>query len=203
MQAGRLGTNGFWPELRLSKDEGGIENKMAGYISNLSLYGICRNSSAMRSICLCSAVLLSMLAGCALRETGAEAELRVVVAKYNNALIEAYKNQLFKPLKEVADEEEVQMVNIFISSYLQGNQVMDAELLKMDFKEIKIEGEKATVRTSEEWSYRWIHYKTMREIEPRKNIRYEILYYIVKKDGRWLVKKVEETGSGVTGQGAH
>lgn len=134
---------------------------------------------------------ISILAGCASKGNNEDARLKVIIVKYNNALIEAYSNQFFAPLKEVADKDQVRRVDIFIDSYLTAKQIMDAELLKIDFREIKIEGETALVRTSEDWSYRWINYRTKREVAPRKNIRQEIMYHIVKKDNRWLVKKVE------------
>ena len=118
-------------------------------------------------------------------------ELKTVIAKYNNAIIEAYKNQNFEHFMQVATDTEINKIGIIINSFRQADQIMEAELRKIDFQEIKTQGDKADVKTSEDWSYRWIDYKTAQEVEPLKNIHYEMLYHLIKKDGKWLVEKVE------------
>jgi len=118
-------------------------------------------------------------------------ELKTVIAKYNNAIIEAYKNQNFEHFMQVATDAEINKIGVIINSFRQADQIMEAELRKIDFQEIKTQGDKADVKTSEDWSYRWIDYKTGQEVEPLKNIHYEMLYHLIKKDGKWLVEKVE------------
>ena len=118
-------------------------------------------------------------------------ELKTVIAKYNNAIIEAYKNQNFEHFMQVATDTEINKIGIIINSFRQADQIMEAKLHKIDFQEIKTQGNKADVNTSEDWSYRWIDYKTGQEVEPLKNIHYEMLYHLIKKDGKWLVEKVE------------
>lgn len=145
---------------------------------------------------VCAIVFGVVLYGCVSNRPDEKAALKIVIAKYNNALVEAYKDQSFEPLKAVAAADEVNKVDTIVSSYLQANQIMEADLRKVDFKDIKIEGDKATVKTSEDWSYRWVNYKTRQEIEPLRNVHYEMLYHMTKKDGKWLVEKVEETGEG-------
>ena len=123
----------------------------------------------------------------------------MLVAKYNNAIIEAYKNQFFAPLTEVAGEKQVNKARVVINSFRRGNQVMEADVRKIDFKEIKRQGDKASVRTSEDWVYRWVDIKTGKEVEPLKDIHYEIVYHLVKKDGKWLVEKAEDETSKAAG----
>ena len=131
-------------------------------------------------------------AGCNSGEISQEAELKTIIAKYNIALVEAYGYQFFEPLKEVAGEDEVGKVEIIIDSYMLGNQIMEAQLNRMDFNEINIEEDRATVRTSEDWSYRWVDLRTGEEVEPLRDIHYELLYHLIKNDDKWLVEKVGE-----------
>lgn len=132
------------------------------------------------------------LLGCATKTVGEEEQLKIVIAKYNNALVEAYKNQFFEPLKEVADDAELTKVNTIIRAYLQNEQIMDSEILAVVFKGIKKKADSAVVKTSEDWKYRWVDYRTNKEVEPFKKVHYEMIYYLFKKDGKWLVTKVEE-----------
>lgn len=136
-------------------------------------------------------VLLAVVSGCSSKGMNEKTELKTVIAKYNNAIIEAYKNQNFEHFMQVATDKEINKIGIIINSFRQADQIMEAELQKIDFQEIKTQGDKADVNTSEDWSYRWINYKTGQEVEPLKNIHYEMLYHLIKKDGRWLVEKVD------------
>ena len=140
--------------------------------------------------------VLTALFGCTPEVTDDEAHLKTVVARYNDALVSAYKNQFFDSLSEVSVEAEAGKVHALVNSYLQGNQVMDSELHSMDFKEMKVADNKATVRTSEKWSYRWINFRTGEEVEPMRDIHYEMLYHFVKEEGKWLVEMVEDLGEG-------
>lgn len=136
-------------------------------------------------------VLLVVVSGCSSKGMNEKTELKTVIAKYNNAIIEAYKNQNFEHFMQVATDKEINKIGIIINSFRQADQIMEAELRKIDFQEIKTQGDKADVNTSEDWSYRWIDYKTGQEVEPLKNIHYDMLYHLIKKDGKWLVEKVD------------
>jgi len=124
------------------------------------------------------------------------------VAKYNTAIIIAYKELNMSPLQEIASEGHVSKVKIIINSYLEANQIMIADILKVNIKEIKIEGEKATAKTSEDWKYKWIDNKTGKDVEPLKDIHYEMFYKMIKKDGKWIVEAVEEVTEGSAAKGS-
>ena len=48
------------------------------------------------------------------------------------------------------------------------------------------------MKTSEDWSYQWIDYKTRQEVEPLKDIHYELLYHLIKKDGKDPIQTLNE-----------
>lgn len=146
----------------------------------------------MRCLLIYSIVLWVGLLSCTSRGINKTDELKIVIVKYNNALIEAYKNQFFEPLTQVASEEVVRKIGVIVNSYRESDQIMEAELNKIEFREMVVEEDKATVRTSEDWSYRWINYRTVQEVEPHQDIHYEMFYHLLKKNGRWRVEKVEE-----------
>src|SRR3990172_8987010 len=70
-------------------------------------------------------------------------------------------------------------------------EIVESEIHKIDFRDIKAEGDKAAVNTDEDWSFRWLDYKTRQEVEPLKDEHYEMIYHLSKKDGKWLVEEVE------------
>lgn len=123
------------------------------------------------------------------------------VAMYNNALIEAYRSQSFEGLRRVSVGREVDRVSAWVGAYLQSGMVMEARLLSLRFDGVEVKGERATVRTSEEWSYRWLDYRTGRVVEPLKRIDYRMRYRLVRRDGRWLVERVKIVSEGSEGSG--
>lgn len=125
-------------------------------------------------------------------------EIKTAIARYNNAITEVYKNQNFELLKKTATENEVEKISAIINAYLQANEIMESEIIGINYIEIKEGGEKAAVRTSEEWKYRWVNYKTGKEVETWKHARYDMLYHIIKKDGGWLVDRVESLAAKIS-----
>ncbi|MFZ3072775.1 MAG: hypothetical protein WA162_06005 [Thermodesulfobacteriota bacterium] len=121
-----------------------------------------------------------------------EDAVRKSIGRYNLAIVIAYRDLNMEPLKAVTIEAHSNKVNSIIEAYLSGDEIMDSELLKLTFNDIKIEENKAEAVTSEDWKFRWVNIKTREEVEPLKDIHYEMLYHLVKKDGKWLVEKVEE-----------
>lgn len=145
----------------------------------------------MKGLFIYCVTLLLILYSCASKDIDENREIKTIIAKYNNALIEAYKNQFFEPLKDVAAEDEVRKIEVIINSYLHGKQIMESEIHKIDFRDIKAEGDKAIVKTAEDWSFRWLDYKTRQEVEPLKDEHCEMIYHLSKKDGKWLEEKME------------
>lgn len=144
--------------------------------------------------------LLVICLGCTSGEVAQKEYLKRLIAQYNNAVVVAYSDQDFELLKGVASDEEFRKIYVIVAGFLQGNRIMEADIKRIDYKEIKIEGDKATVKTSEDWSYRWVNYRARQEVEPLKEIHYEMLYYLIKKDGKWLVDEVNGDNRSVKGQ---
>lgn len=145
----------------------------------------------IKKIFLCLAVF-AFLAGCATKANEEDLQIKKAVARYNDAVTIGYKELNIEPLKDIAGKERVGKVEAFISAYLGSGLVMEAELHGIDFKEIKIEGDKAGVKTVEDWSYSWIDYKTRKTAVPRKDVRYTIFYALSKKDGRWIIEDAKD-----------
>lgn len=139
-------------------------------------------------------VVLSSLVffGCERKAIDEKQSLKVLVAKYNRAVIVAYERQYYEPLLETAGEDEIGRVVNIIGAYIAAKQIMEVELHRVEFGEIEVGDATATVRTSEEWSYRWVDIETDEEVEPLTDRRYEMRYHIVKEDGRWVVERVED-----------
>ncbi len=145
-------------------------------------------------VCIVLVVLLA-LTSCFKEERTPPVEdtLKKVVTRYNYALIDAYGRQIYDTLREVTSPDELRRVGIIVSSYYQADQIMESRLHKLLFKKVDVNGNRATVDTVEDWSYRWINYKNGEVVEPLKQIHYRMRYHLIKdREKGWVVDRVEE-----------
>lgn len=136
-------------------------------------------------------IFFLLLISCA-KANPEQESVKKLIAIYNHALVLAYGELKFEELKSIASEGQFGKVSAIVNSFRDADEMMEAELLRLDFKEIKIEGNSSTVKTSEDWKYRWVNNKTGEEVEPLKDIHYDIIYHLTKKDGKWIVDRVED-----------
>ncbi len=141
-------------------------------------------------ICVLLLMFVLVFMSCT-RASDNRAAVRLAVSKYSVAIISAYKDIDLGLLNEVATKEHKDKVSAVINAYMQANEVMEAELLHLDFVGVEIKGEEAEVRTTEDWSYRWVDYDTREIREPEKKLHYEMSYELLYSDGRWLVDEVK------------
>lgn len=62
---------------------------------------------------------------------------------------------------------------------------------QLDILDVKIEGDKATVKTLEVWSVTFHHQSDNTVMETRGPDKYNETYHMVKKEGKWLIEQVD------------
>lgn len=144
------------------------------------------------TVYIVAVMALLLFAGCAKKESPEEYAVKVAVTKYNNAIIELYRTVSPERLDEIALEEESKKVQTYMSVFLLGDKLMDAEYKKIEFSDVTIDGESAVANTSEEWRFRWVHFKTGEEIEPWTDIKYKMRYDLTLTDGKWMIAKATD-----------
>ncbi len=151
---------------------------------------------------LASLLLLSiLLSSCGANDKKREEqELKRTVARYNNSVVEAYKNKFFKPLQGVASTKEVERVDLVVNYKFAKNQIMESEPYMMAFTSIEVTFDEefdettAIVKTTEDWTYRWVDRETGVVIEPMREFHYEVIYDLLLTDEGWLVQMVDTLG---------
>ena len=145
-----------------------------------------------KTILYITIVMTLLFSGCAKEESPEEYAIKVAVTKYNNAIIDLYRTVSPEKLDEIALEEESFRVQNYMSIFLPGKRLMDAEYQRIEFREVIVEGDSATVKTSEDWTFRWIHFKTGEEIEPWTDVHYKMRYDLTLIDGKWMIAKATD-----------
>lgn len=135
------------------------------------------------------ALLHLTLPGC----SRGEVELKNTVTAYNKML----SNALAKPdaslMEYFTTQAEKQRIDAYITFLLKDRKIAICTLKKIDFNHILHDREKnrATVSTSEEWSYHYVDERSRQPVTEEETIRYNNVYNLVEKEGRWLIEKID------------
>lgn len=134
---------------------------------------------------------LILFSSCAGKEKEVE-EVKKTVGRYNILLTEAQKTGDLSGIALVVSKYELKKLDHFITGYIKQNKIMEAEIKATVFNEVKVKNKTAIVRTSEDWAFRWVDYKTRQEVMPLQDVHYEMIYYLFNENGKWMIDKTEE-----------
>lgn len=117
---------------------------------------------------------------------------RAAVARYNQALVEAFRTMEQDRLVHVATEAEVSRVGAVIAGLMAQGKVMQARQVDSRVEEVKVLApDLAEVLTRESWSY---EHRTLADRDrpaELKRVTYRMSYQVKKKDAAWLVQHAQ------------
>jgi hypothetical protein len=116
--------------------------------------------------------------------------VKKIVSEYNRLLIEVNKTRNLEPMQKIADKPVVRKLYLWMAAWEDGNAFMDAELKSLDFQNIKITGNNASVKTIEKWDYEYRDLDTKEVLSPKESVRYEMEYILEKREGKWLITRI-------------
>lgn len=133
---------------------------------------------------------LSFLMGCGRFSNKDVLEIKKVIRWYDEALTRVYSESSIKPLLGLASENEIGRINMILLKLNRERKVMESKLKRLDFTYVEVTAtDIAVAETLEKWRFRYINKQTGLIVHPWQDKEYRMRYYIVKKDGRWIVSK--------------
>lgn len=121
-----------------------------------------------------------------------EETVKETVKNYNEILMTVYQRQKADLLREVTTEDELERVRLYLTyNYYEKKQALRSHLNNLEVTTVKLKGRRATVRTKEDWTYRYLDINTQKPTTAEKRARYEVTYSLEKRGKRWLVAKLE------------
>ncbi len=149
--------------------------------------------------------LMTAISNCTqLEKTKETAIIKDTVMNYNRGIIEAAKTGDVKPLKDIASEDVVKRLYLWLAAWRDSDAYMDAELKDIKYKSLNISGQTAKVLTLEEWLYEYKNTKNEQIALPQTLVFYEMEYVLQKeennKNNNWIITEVnirsEKRGKG-------
>lgn len=130
------------------------------------------------------------------RETeigGDEGSIKDAIARYDKALIVAYRKLNDEPLAGVASEIERVKNRSLLLNFKKNKIYMESEVLEMRYEGFKRKSSKevdAAVR--EKWRWRHVNFQTGQEAKPWREEEMRLNYHMIKETKRgWIVDSLE------------
>lgn len=130
-----------------------------------------------------------------------EEGMKNAIRGYNQAIIDAHLSDLHvKFMAKYATDKEAQRVFVFINTDREKGWAMGMKLNKLTFDNISTSEKVNFVDTSENWDFQYLDIKTSKPIEPVKEMRYKLRYFLVREGEKWLVGKLKEREKTLIGE---
>jgi hypothetical protein len=152
----------------------------------------------MRRALLLAFGLVVSVSGC--RRSLSDAEARKLVETYNARLVDAYRTADVLVVSPVVSPTEEKKLTGLIGVKVDNGIALDASLLELRFGQIERGKDQVTVRSSERWFYRDRRIGTGEQVGEESSDSYEMLYRLVRHEGKWVVDAVEFTKEPTVGR---
>ena len=122
-------------------------------------------------------------------------QVKAVVNRYNQLLIEGYRSLNMNPLAEVATVKLAEQAYHHMAAIGEGQSKMLAKLKQTDYLGVEFpQPDAALVKTHEVWDYDYVHVKTGKLQESAQDV-YDVTYELkLQKDGRWQLVAINAVG---------
>lgn len=135
-------------------------------------------------------LLSVVIVGC-VNQKNDSGEIEYLVRRYNQLVIQGYRNQNMNPMQEVTNEEQARKLYHHMAALGEAQLRMESELKSIVFKKTDLRGSsEATVETEETWDFCHRRMVTNEKFAEEKDFIYRMGYILNKKDGRWLITRV-------------
>lgn len=138
---------------------------------------------------IASVAVAFVMFGCSSAE---QKEAENFVKSYLSVLQRVYAEARLESLANMTTEKEYKKIFPIVQALKATNNVMKTEVLEFKVKQTKIEGAKATVRTTERWRYWWEDRQTGAVTKPKTEESYDLEYNLVKVKGSWRVDLMKD-----------
>lgn len=135
-------------------------------------------------------VILVALSACVF-ETGESREVKGTVMRYNQLLVEGYRNLNMNPLQEVASRERAEKAYLHMAALGEAGVRMESELKKIDFQKLEFpKPEEAVVISREVWDFSHKDIKTGAIKFDKKDFVYHNRYELRRDGNRWIIHTI-------------
>lgn len=118
-------------------------------------------------------------------------DARRLVERYNNVVIEAYRQGDVTLIDSVVGPNEGRKLTGLIGVRTDAGVRLVSKLLSLDITSVDLQDESLTIQTREKWTYHHVNAASGKQVDEPSEDAYEMRYLFIKLDGKWMVDKIE------------
>jgi predicted N-acyltransferase len=132
---------------------------------------------------------------------GEKREVKNLVLAYNNMLLRAHAELTSSVMQNLTSEREFRKIDNYLAYLYKNKRTIESTILRIEFEDVKIEDNRASVVTKERWKYFYVDPVNRKPVSEVYDVLYGNTYTLKKAGGHWVVDDLISTEIGGTTEG--
>lgn len=121
---------------------------------------------------------------------GQKIEVMNFIRAYNNLITKAHLDLNAGLMRSMTSEWQFKKIDSYIASNLKKGRTIKGGLTELNFKEVKVEKDLATVITMERWLWSYVDPATKKPVSEIYDELFGVTYHLRKTQSRWVVDDI-------------
>jgi hypothetical protein len=136
------------------------------------------------------AVVTIVLSVILILSQGQKVEVMNFVRAYNSFISKAHLELNAGLMRSMTSDWQLKKIDSYIASNLKKSRTIKGGLIELEFKDVKVENDLATVITMERWLWSYVDPATQKPVSEIFDELYGITYHLKKTQNRWVVDDI-------------
>ncbi|UCH44813.1 MAG: hypothetical protein JSV11_11020 [Nitrospiraceae bacterium] len=121
---------------------------------------------------------------------GQKVEVKNLIKAYNSLITKAHFELNAGPVYTMTSEWQWKKIDSYIASNLKKGRTIKGDLIELEFKEVTIDKDLATVITQERWLWGYVDPASKEPVSEFFDELYGITYHLIKIENRWVIDDI-------------
>jgi flagellar capping protein FliD len=133
------------------------------------------------------AIVLSVIF---LMSEGKKIEVKNFVRAYNSLIAKAHLELNAGLMRSMTSDWQLKKIDSYIASNLKKGRTIKGDLIELNFKDVKVDNDLATVITRERWLWSYVDPATQQPVSEIFDEMFGVTYHLKKTQSRWVVDDI-------------
>jgi hypothetical protein len=145
----------------------------------------------LRIFIIAIVVVAIVLSAIYLISAGKKVEVKNFVRAYNSLITNAHLELNAGLIRNMTSDWQYKKIDSYIASNLKKGRTIKGDLIELNFNDVKVESDLATVITSERWLWSYVDPATKKPVSEIFDELYGITYHLKKVKSRWFIDDID------------
>jgi len=145
----------------------------------------------LRNFIIAIVIVAIVLSVIFLISKGRKVEVKNFVRAYNSIITKAHLELNAGLIRNMTSDWQYKKIDSYIASNLKKGRIIKGDLLELEFTDVKVEKDLATVITRERWLWSYVDPATKKPVSEIFDEFYGITYHLKEIKSRWFVDDID------------